>query len=68
MVTPDMRSKAKMDQLWHLLWNVAFGLAQRVRIPRKEAAAIIERTSPSSRHKEIHDAAQSAVPDSEAWF
>jgi DNA polymerase I len=42
MVTPDMRRKAKMVNYGISYGISAFGLAQRLRIPRKEAASIIE--------------------------
>ena len=42
IVTADMRSKAKMVNYGISYGMSAFGLAQRLRIPRKEAAAIIE--------------------------
>ena len=41
-VTPDMRRKAKMVNFGIIYGISAFGLAQRLRIPRKEAATIIE--------------------------
>ncbi len=42
MVTAEMRSKAKMVNYGISYGMSAFGLAQRLRIPRKEAAAIID--------------------------
>jgi DNA polymerase-1 len=42
MVTADMRSKAKMVNYGISYGMSAFGLAQRLRIPRKEAAGIID--------------------------
>ena len=42
IVTAEMRSKAKMVNYGISYGMSAFGLAQRLRIPRKEAAAIIE--------------------------
>jgi DNA polymerase-1 len=42
MVTDDMRSKAKMVNYGISYGMSAFGLSQRLRIPRKEAAAIID--------------------------
>ncbi|MDB6023278.1 MAG: polymerase, partial [Pedosphaera sp.] len=42
MVTPDMRRKAKMVNFGIAYGISAFGLAQRLGIPRKEAATIIE--------------------------
>jgi DNA polymerase-1 len=42
MVTPDMRRKAKMVNYGIAYGISAFGLAQRLNIPRKEGAAIIE--------------------------
>jgi DNA polymerase-1 len=42
MVTPEMRSKAKMVNYGISYGMSAFGLAQRLRIPRKEAAGIID--------------------------
>ena len=41
-VTPDMRRNAKMVNFGIIYGISAFGLAQRLRIPRKEAAGIIE--------------------------
>jgi DNA polymerase-1 len=41
-VTADMRRKAKMVNFGIIYGISAFGLAQRLRIPRKEAAEIIE--------------------------
>jgi DNA polymerase I len=41
-VTPDMRSKAKMVNFGLAYGMSAFGLAQRLNIPRREAAEIIE--------------------------
>ncbi|EEF62774.1 DNA polymerase I [Pedosphaera parvula] len=41
-VTPEMRRKAKMVNYGIAYGISAFGLAQRLRIPRKEAATIIE--------------------------
>lgn len=41
-VTPDMRRKAKMVNFGIIYGISAFGLAQRLRIPRKEAGIIIE--------------------------
>ena len=41
MVTPEMRRKAKMVNYGIAYGISAFGLAQRLRIPRKEAAEII---------------------------
>ena len=42
LVTPDMRRKAKMVNYGIAYGISAFGLAQRLAIPRKEAATIIE--------------------------
>jgi DNA polymerase-1 len=42
MVTPEMRSKAKMVNYGIAYGISAFGLAQRLGIPRKEAAEIID--------------------------
>ena len=42
MVTPEMRRKAKMVNFGVAYGISAFGLAQRLGIPRKEAAEIIE--------------------------
>jgi DNA polymerase-1 len=42
LVTPEMRRKAKMVNFGIAYGISAFGLAQRLRIPRKEAAEIIE--------------------------
>ncbi len=42
LVTPDMRRKAKMVNYGIAYGISAFGLAQRLGIPRKEAATIIE--------------------------
>src|SRR5207302_1311060 len=42
IVTAEMRSKAKMVNYGISYGMSAFGLAQRLRIPRKEAASIIE--------------------------
>lgn len=42
MVTPEMRRKAKMVNFGIAYGISAFGLAQRLRIPRQEAAEIIE--------------------------
>ncbi|HEX3798523.1 MAG TPA: DNA polymerase I [Verrucomicrobiae bacterium] len=42
LVTPEMRRKAKMVNFGIAYGISAFGLAQRLGIPRKEAAAIIE--------------------------
>jgi DNA polymerase-1 len=42
MVTPEMRRKAKMVNYGIAYGISAFGLAQRLGIPRKEAAAIID--------------------------
>lgn len=42
MVTPEMRSKAKMVNYGLAYGMSAFGLAQRLGIPRKEAAEIID--------------------------
>jgi DNA polymerase-1 len=42
MVTADMRSKAKMVNYGISYGMSAFGLSQRLRIPRKEATAIID--------------------------
>jgi len=42
MVTPDMRDKAKMVNYGISYGMSAFGLSQRLRIPRKEAAEIID--------------------------
>ena len=42
LVTPEMRRKAKMVNYGIAYGISAFGLAQRLAIPRKEAAAIIE--------------------------
>jgi DNA polymerase-1 len=42
MVTPEMRRKAKMVNYGIAYGISAFGLAQRLGIPRKEGAAIIE--------------------------
>jgi DNA polymerase-1 len=42
MVTPEMRRKAKMVNYGIAYGISAFGLAQRLRIPRKEAGEIIE--------------------------
>ncbi len=42
MVTPEMRRKAKMVNYGIAYGISAFGLAQRLRIPRKEGAQIIE--------------------------
>jgi DNA polymerase-1 len=41
-VTPEMRSKAKMVNFGLAYGMSAFGLAQRLRIPRREAAEIID--------------------------
>lgn len=41
-VTPDMRRKAKMVNFGIMYGISAFGLSQRLRIPRKEAQEIIE--------------------------
>jgi len=41
-VTPEMRSKAKMVNFGLAYGMSAFGLAQRLNIPRREAAEIIE--------------------------
>ena len=41
-VTPEMRRRAKMVNFGIIYGISAFGLAQRLRIPRKEAATIIE--------------------------
>ena len=41
-VTPEMRSKAKMVNFGIAYGISAFGLAQRLRIPRREAAEIID--------------------------
>ncbi len=42
MVTPEMRRKAKMVNFGIAYGISSFGLAQRLNIPRREAAAIIE--------------------------
>jgi len=42
LVTPEMRRKAKMVNYGIAYGISAFGLAQRLRIPRREAATIIE--------------------------
>src|SRR5213080_4281575 len=42
LVTPEMRRKAKMVNYGIAYGISAFGLAQRLGIPRKEAAGIIE--------------------------
>ena len=42
LVTPEMRRKAKMVNFGIAYGISAFGLAQRLGIPRKEAAAIID--------------------------
>ena len=55
MVTPEMRRKAKMVNYGIAYGISAFGLAQRLGIPRKEAAEIIEPVLQAiRRHSQLH--------------